>query len=710
MLMCCFTAPTALAFQVNEDRVTEAPVDDWQPPDLADLPLDWWVGIDADPPANSQKHKDLFFDSIRDRVSGLDAENQIVGRARLENLRNLAELLRLARQGASEPQFEPIPTKDEYLLSDILDLHDRIRLLEKDRVLTTLEIEQTERKTELLLERRDSLLRAYQSSKRESPERILVGLERVSARFESETEKLQADRLHENLGLIEQQIDLLEEQQVFAQDQLVSTDASIADLQSELAAARARRVAATENLAGLQKQLLDVVSAPSVNASLQLLRTQQLTRASVDASLARIEVALLQSRLNWYLMRVGQLNSDFDYRDSMSKSRQLTEDALKQLDVWYSASQATLVSKPPGQSRNAQANFQMAQSVAHETLVLIEKIRDLSGDLLLVEEILSTGLIATQSGLNKVWSKLGLATGGFWERLENILNANLFSIGDAPVTPGGLIKMILILVLAWGISWFTRQLLQRLGQRKQFAKSPAIYTLGRLAHYIIITIGIFASFASIGIDFSNFALIAGALSVGIGFGLQAIVNNFVSGLILLFEGSLRVGDHIALDSGLAGVVREINTRATVVTTTDGIDVVVPNSELVTTKLTNWTLRESVARVRIGFGVAYGSDKERVKEAALLAAKEMDFILLKMPGREPQVRLVNFGDSSLDFELLAWVSRQGVRRPHRVRASFLWALETRLGEAGIEIPFPQRDLHIKSDLTGEREAPSSSAGS
>jgi small-conductance mechanosensitive channel len=175
------------------------------------------------------------------------------------------------------------------------------------------------------------------------------------------------------------------------------------------------------------------------------------------------------------------------------------------------------------------------------------------------------------------------------------------------------------------------------------------------------------------------------------------VNNFVSGLILLFEGTLRVGDYIQLDSGLAGVVREINTRATVVNTNDSVDVVVPNSELVTTKLTNWTLRESVARMRIPFGVAYGSDKEEVKRVALEAAAETEFVLLHMPGREPQIRLMNFGDNALEFEMRLWVSRQGVRRPFRVQSSFLWALETRLREADIHIPFPQRDIHVRSDF-------------
>jgi len=190
-------------------------------------------------------------------------------------------------------------------------------------------------------------------------------------------------------------------------------------------------------------------------------------------------------------------------------------------------------------------------------------------------------------------------------------------------------------------------------------------------------------------------LVAGALSVGIGFGLQSIVSNFVSGLIILFEHTLRVGDYIELDTGLTGTVKAINVRSTLINTNDNIDIVVPNSEFVTARLTNWTLGERVLRVRIPFGVAYGSDKELVRKAAIEAANEVSYTLTHMKTRKPDVWLVDFGDSSLNFLLTVWVNRDGARRPTRTRATYLWTLETKLNEYGIEIPFPQRDLNLRS---------------
>jgi small-conductance mechanosensitive channel len=285
--------------------------------------------------------------------------------------------------------------------------------------------------------------------------------------------------------------------------------------------------------------------------------------------------------------------------------------------------------------------------------------------------------------------------GAMWESVHKVADFKLFYIGETPFTPGRLVKFVLIVVFGFLVSRFTRRLLLRIqGRQEELTESSSFYTLDRILHYLIMSIAALVAFTSLGLDTSSLALIAGALSVGIGFGLQSIVSNFLSGLMLLFDGSLRVGDFIELDSGVTGVVKEITTRYTRIHTNDNVDVVVPNSELTSYKLTNWTLKEPVVRVRIPFGVAYGTDKELVRKAALEAADEVAFTLKTVPGRRPDVLLVNFGDSSLDFQLRVWVTREGVRRPTRVKADYYWALETKFREYGIEIPFPQRDLHMR----------------
>jgi small-conductance mechanosensitive channel len=451
----------------------------------------------------------------------------------------------------------------------------------------------------------------------------------------------------------------------------------------------------SEKLDDVQSQLLAVVSSAESGRGLGLLRKQQMTRTSAELALAGLREARLEALTNWLRLRSGTAEFDFAARQAMEQRDALVSETTRQVEVWTAASQTTILSPAPGTDPTSVKNVELAHAAAQETIALIDAIHDALDDLGLLREALTAAQVGMERGLRSIQAWLSIVVGDARHLLAGYLDFTLFHVGETPVTLGSILKMLVILVLGLALSWFIRHLLERLKDRRQFAGSPAVYTLGRLLHYLIILVAIFAAFSSIGLDFRNFALIAGALSVGIGFGLQSIVNNFVSGLILLFEGSLRVGDYIELETGLQGIVKEINTRSTLIRTNDNIDMVVPNSHFMTSQLTNWTLREPMARFRIGFGVAYGSDKQKVREAALAAAAKVDLVVKHMPSRQPDVWLVDFGDNALLFELLVWVSQAGVRRPARVRAEILWELETQLRERGIEIPFPQRDLHLRS---------------
>jgi len=697
LLFCLLPAlawPQSIIDLKPEEKKPEIP---WQAPDLVTLPSDWWSQFESVSGEEANHRVSQFLQSMEERVKSLGDEDRVTAQNSIVNLKSLFELLAVARQGPTEDQFKPIPARETYTLADFLSLRAQERELTKKISDINLQLEQTQSQFQFLQERRDKLVRQYDLTDPESPARILVGINRISARVEYELAVTRANNFQKRLTQIEQQSQLLTEKEAFSRTHLVSSDLKLSAVKNAVKDARAKMAAMSEKVAAVQSQLLEALSAEPVNPSLEMLRKQQMIRASAEAELAQLEEALARARANWYQFMASDLEFSFDFHSAALEARQLTADALKQADLWSSISQTNLIATPPGDSLNAVKNFELAQSVARETLALTDEIRNTSDDLLTVQNLLSAQMIESQSGLRNAWARLVLVSGNAWDKLVELADFNLFEIGDKPVTPSGIFKMLLILILAFGISWLIRHLLGRSVGADKVSQKAAAYTLGRLLHYIIVLVGVFAALGSIGVDFTSFALIAGALSVGIGFGLQAIVNNFVSGLILLFEGTLRVGDYIELDSGLAGVVREINTRATVVNTNDSVDVVVPNSELVTSKLTNWTLREPVARIHISFGVAYGSDKELVKQVAMESAAETEFALLHMPGREPQIRLVEFGDNALEFEMRIWVSRQGVRRPFRVRSSFLWALETRLREAHIEIPFPQRDVHVRSDF-------------
>ncbi|MBM4196856.1 MAG: mechanosensitive ion channel [Gammaproteobacteria bacterium] len=277
--------------------------------------------------------------------------------------------------------------------------------------------------------------------------------------------------------------------------------------------------------------------------------------------------------------------------------------------------------------------------------------------------------------------------------MNETLGARLFSIGDTAVTSWGLLRVVLLLLGAVLLSRFLRGLLRRVGERQQGRQGTALYTVSRLLHYVLVISALLIGLASIGLDFSQLALVAGALSIGIGFGLQSLVNNFVSGLMILVERNLRVGDLVELGSGVRGRVREINVRSTLITTGDAIDIVVPNAEFISGRVVNYTLKEPYYRVHVPFGVAWGADKETVRRVVTEAADRLPFTW-RGPGRDTDVWLVGLADTSMNFELVAWIDPAAAAGTGSVTGTYLWEIESALTQHGIAIAPPQRDIRVQ----------------
>ncbi|WP_133477731.1 mechanosensitive ion channel family protein [Cognatilysobacter segetis] len=281
-----------------------------------------------------------------------------------------------------------------------------------------------------------------------------------------------------------------------------------------------------------------------------------------------------------------------------------------------------------------------------------------------------------------------------WLGVQPFLDYELVHVAGLELTVGDLASALLLLVAFFVVARMAGRALARYGQRE--GVDPAsVYTVSRVARYALLVIGFLVALEVAGIPVSKFAVFASAVGVGLGFGLQAIFNNFISGLILLFDRSIKIGDFVELESGVHGVVRDIKIRATRISTNDNLNILVPNSEFVSGRVVNWTLLEASRRMRIPFGIAYGTDKELVKKAAIEAACEVPFTLEQEGPRGPQVWLVEFAESRMEFELIVWVNADATKRPSTVKAAYNWALHTALQRHGIAIPFPQRDLHLRS---------------
>jgi small-conductance mechanosensitive channel len=233
-----------------------------------------------------------------------------------------------------------------------------------------------------------------------------------------------------------------------------------------------------------------------------------------------------------------------------------------------------------------------------------------------------------------------------------------------------------------------------LAAKRSRAREQSIYVINRVMKYIIYGVGFLLTLSVLGFSSDKLLLIAGALGVGIGFGMQSIANNFVSGIIILFEKSLRVGDFIELPNGLLGEVREINIRSTLIRTLDNADILVPNADFITNQVNNWTLSDDIRRFSIRFSVAYGSDLALVQKAGLEAAKAVPFTLYRT-NFMPKVLVSELASSGVDCILSVWSEGDLVKRPGQVNSDYLIAIYNSLAAHELEIPFNQMDVHLRS---------------
>jgi small-conductance mechanosensitive channel len=290
-----------------------------------------------------------------------------------------------------------------------------------------------------------------------------------------------------------------------------------------------------------------------------------------------------------------------------------------------------------------------------------------------------------------LWLLAALNIFGILEPISDALWAVIghdFAIGNFVISVSDLLAFSIALYLGVLISRFLRFVLQEDFYPRMRLPRGVPSTISMMVNYGVITIAFLIALAAAGFELGRLAIVAGALSVGIGFGLQAIVNNFVAGLILAFERPVQVGDTIEVGT-LLGRVTRIGVRASTLRTYDGSEVIVPNSEFISGQVVNWTLSDVTKRQHVPVGVAYGSDPEQVIRLLVDVAKNNPLVL---PEPEPFVIFQGFGDSSLNFELRAWCAfNDGLT----VLTQLNVAINRTLAENGIEIPFPQRDLHLRS---------------
>lgn len=326
------------------------------------------------------------------------------------------------------------------------------------------------------------------------------------------------------------------------------------------------------------------------------------------------------------------------------------------------------------------------------------------------------GMEAEESIPGLIWLRLILAalTWGFWlvlfARIWGLSDAGLavvlkyltdgIALGDVRFVPSQVLLGVTVFLLLSAIVRAVKRGVEQKVAVQRRMDVGAREALVKVVGYIGFLFAAFTALSVAGVSFANFAIVAGALSVGIGFGLQNIVNNFVSGLILLFERPIRTGDWIVVD-GHEGIVKRISVRSTEIQTFDRGDVILPNADLLSNAVKNYTLRDRIGRVKCAVGVAYGTDTDEVKRILLEVANAHPRVIRGGIASAPWVWFRGFGDSSLNFEVVGFI--MDVSERLTVESDLYFAIERRFREAKIEIPFPQRDINIRYADNKFREA-------
>jgi small-conductance mechanosensitive channel len=275
-----------------------------------------------------------------------------------------------------------------------------------------------------------------------------------------------------------------------------------------------------------------------------------------------------------------------------------------------------------------------------------------------------------------------------WRVVGSLLSYPIIPTQTRPITVTTLIVVGLLVAVSFWVSHRAQGFLRRRVFPRLRLDPGLEFSIARFAHYAVLTLGLLLGLETLHVDLTGLAVVAGILSVGIGFGLQNVASNFIAGIILLIERPITVGDYVTVGD-TKGIIRAINMRSTEIVTRDNVSIIVPNSEFVSGRVVNWSHGDPRLRLRVAVGVSYSSDVAQVSRVLLEVACATPDVLADPP---PEVQFTRFGESSLDFELEVWIADPQHEEP--VTSSLHYAIRAAFLDNGIEIPFPQRDLNIR----------------
>ena len=666
-------------------------------PNPVSLDPQWWnyFNVDGDElkrrTAVSQKVLQEFYVT-------LPLEDQTVASPLINKI--IATLNALAQAKAIVVEQAPISRAflKNYTLEKQLGLNREMRKLKADIINEQGRLEQLKARLSKAQKNIDNLLVAYLAQTQPSSKKAMIGLEIMTHRANvglGEQNQHMAERrleeLEEKLKIINEELEYSKEHldvHEFSEKQL---EKNIALAQKEIDNKQNEFVAAEENILGL-------FSDNPNERNNHFLLEQQLLQASVNKAYAWSKLSFQIFKFNF----VMHLNAQFQeghrelrenlttWREKISKIVQQSQEwkisAIKEQERIRQEDAFSIARNERTESQQIRFNQSLRQGVLN-ILTTLELLDDEIANTEWLIGQLEDDFSKKSTFIENWWVGFKSSLVRSWTKIVNTMNFSLFKVSGIPITLMTLLKIIIIISLSFWLSVFVRSSLKAFGKKRGDITESTLYSLGSLAHYFILLVGLIIALCSMGLDFSSLIIIAGALTFGLSFGLQSIAENFFCGLRILFERKLKIGDDVELHSGHHGKVTEIHVQNTVVRTSDGQKVIVPNSELIGNTLVNWTRHNyDHRRLHIPFAVAAGADKDLVRQLVIDAAKRVPCSLRGLPEyADPQLWLVSFSSFALEFKLVVWVDYDGDTVTDSKEADFLWEIESVLRLH--EIPLP-----------------------
>lgn len=693
---------------VNSAYSDEQTIIDTTPliPDPIELSTDWWRYFDI-PSKEVSTRIDDFVESLKTNTANLTPEGQKQANLLITRIESALHNYSDARK-RPKPEQPPIPPiSDSYTVEQLLQLFLSLQKELVDQKTAQIQEnslnEQLSRTDQYLL----SLRNQYKNAEERSEKKYLTGLEIILYTIIDQVNQLNQVHLKEEKDIRATRIAQIREEIDTAQKRLIS---SPPEQQNDANAVEISKDKLEKARSTLQQKETEsaTITADSENKAAEAsneVTLAELRQATIKEGLVRTQLIIDKAKLELTKLLNDPDSIDISKLDtSLNEWKQELDSIQTHIDIWsgqtdqFLQQDSRILSLNEKEIKAEEIPIRKIISINQKTRLLLDELKGALTNAVFLTNLLNAKMVQLESPEKRwLWSIADAAT-YLYQNMSTILDKSLVRLGpDRSITIGSVFRFILTILLTLWVARLVRRGMHSFTQGRRGIQKSVAYRINRLISYLIISIGILIALTGLGFDFSSLVLLASALGVGLGFGLQSIFNNFISGLIILFESQIQVGDYIELDDGgLRGEIREIRFRSTLVTTNDGTDVLIPNSEMISKRLINWTLREPYRRIHVPFSVAYGTDKDLVEKVVMEAAKSVPNTLTRPGVPEPRVHVTAFGGSGLEFELTIWVDEPSSRRLQNTLSAYLWAIDTAFQKNGIVVPFPQHDIHVISD--------------